>query len=299
MFAGIAWQSSVTSLDGLRCGYNQCDDGLIHAWVSLPGGMFHLADLRDAWRCLVGLRFSYNFKCTRIDGKLRDYSRRKTPTQIADEARAGNVARVKKYYQCGEGNVGQQSIDTCYLGSRKSEKFLRIYDAKPVHCIDAVDWELQCRDANADIFFQYLTDISNVESENRIECVARLIASAVLGAVEFIHRQEGVRLSRQQRQEWWEAMIDEAGGQIRFSIARQSVTVTRVLDWLQRQVITMMSALSQGLGVTNFNKWFESNMDRSVERFSRTHEALIQECRRYAASNADMYNPMQISIATS
>ncbi len=285
MFSGITWESTVRSLDGLKIGYNRLEGGGIHAWFCMPGRLFHLVNLRDGWRCCLGLGYKYRFKATRIDLKLRDYARRKTPLDLFGECNLGNVARKVKCEIAASGNIGEDLTYTLYLGSRQSEQFLRIYDSLPVHGLNAIDWELQSRDEKADAIFKSLIGISDSDLDDVGDLIGAYIASTVLGSVEFIDRKPKVRLSRQPRQDWWQEFINEAGGQIRHSVARPSRTVERVFNWLEKQVVTMMSALQEGMGRADFQKWLTKQLEISVERFQPYHDALVQECKRYLQIN--------------
>ncbi|MDJ0800877.1 MAG: hypothetical protein QNJ51_29400 [Calothrix sp. MO_167.B12] len=68
-------------------------------------------------------------------------------------------------------------------------------------------------------------------------------------------------------------------------MARPSRTAERVFDWLEKQVVTMMSALREGMGRREFQKWLTNQLERSSERFQPYHEALIVECERYRSMN--------------
>lgn len=285
MFSGITWEATVKSLDGLKIGYNRLESGGIHAWFCIPGSLFHLVNLRDGWRCLLGLGSKYGFKATRIDLKLRDYARRKTPLELFVECQRGNVARKKKCEVAASGDIGLDLTYTLYLGSRQSEEFLRIYDSLPVHGLDAIDWELQSRDEKADAIFKSLIGIAEADFDEIGDLIGGYIASTVVGSVEFIDRKPNVRLSRQPRQEWWKELIEEAGGQIRHSIARPSRTVEKVFNWMEKQVVTMMSALREGMGRVDFQRWLSDQLELSVGRFQPYHEALVGECERYMEVN--------------
>ena len=287
-FSGQTWQGSLTTLDGLKIGYNPFEGGGVHAWFCIPGKLFHLLNLRDGWRCLLGLGYKYRFKATRIDLKLRDYTRRKTPMQLRYQVRKGNLARVEKYKFIESGDVGGKTGDTLYLGSLQSHQFLRIYDSLPVHGLDAIDWELQARDKKAEAIFQSLIGISESDFEDVGQLISCYIASTVLGVVDFIDKKSNVRLSRQPRQKWWQKFVDEAGGQIRHSVARPSRTVERIFTWMERQVVTMMSALRDGMGRLEFQKWLNNHLERSRERFRPYHQVLVEECGRYLNINMSL-----------
>ncbi len=49
----------------------------------------------------------------------------------------------------------------------------------------------------------------------------------------------------------------------------------------------MMSALQEGMGRVDFQKWLSSQLELSVERFQPYHEALMVECERYIGVNLE------------
>lgn len=284
-FSGKRWDFHGKTLDGLRIAYSFEDDGSIHVWFSIPGKVFHLVDLLSAFGFLVTMRDRYGVISTRIDLKLRDYARRKMPKELWQEAEKGNVARIKKWGHNGDCDCGDEIGGTAYLGSRKSDRFLRVYDAQPVHEVDAIDWELQCRKKYAELVFSAFTDISKANSEDISELISKYIAATVLGFVDFIDRRKDIkdnRISRQPRQIWWQEFIDEAGGQIRHSLPSPSHSVQKSIKWLQKQVVVVMSALREGVGKESFDKWLFAQMDSAVNRFQLHHQALIHECSRFS-----------------
>lgn len=290
MFAGVLWENTGQTFDGMKVAYNILDSGFVRCWVSIPGTCFHRIELRTALEVLVYMRDVCGWKCSRIDAKIRDLLRRKTPTELAILARNGEVARVKKYYSCGSGDIGEVTVDTVYLGSRQSERFLRVYDALPVHKVDAIDWEMQCRDELAQQTFNSLCDCYNAPIDCRDNLVSAYISGVVLGVVEFVHKIPGVRLSRCPRHQWWLDFIKDVGERIRHSIPSKTYTVDRCLQWLNKQVVTMMSALRNGLGATYFDEWLQGEMvNAEIHRFSKYHEMIIHACK-LERRDEDLYN---------
>lgn len=289
-FAGITFEHSASSIRGGKVGYRLTDAGVYHCWLSIPGGCWHQIDGLSQWRNLVGLHHAFGFKSTRIDFKIRDYSRRKLPSEIIEQAQLGNVARVKTYEFSGSGKIGEAPTQTAYLGSRSSEKFLRVYDSLPVHNENAIDWEVQLRDGKAQAAFLEFVTIPS--SEDTAPLIAQFIGGVVVGSVEFIDRQENTRLSRQPVQEWWQGFVDEVGSRIRISVAKPTQSLQKTFDWIDRSVSVKLSALRSGLGRTNFYLYLTNLLNKSERRFTRVHEAIISLC-----SEENSYSPLtQTSI---
>jgi len=291
-YCGIHWDNSFSSPTGVLGYYNvDAESGRVHAYFSMPGGYFHLMDAIDHWRLIRGLRHAYGLKCNRIDVKVRDYTRRITPQEIIQHAVDGNVALVRSYELAGNGQIGSQACVTAYLGSRKSEKFLRIYDAMPVHGIDAIDWELQCRDEKAQIVYATLANIEIDDAETGYynadlshQLVGTTIGALICGSVSFVHRDEEEscskkRLSLCPKMDWWQRFCDDCGGCLRLPSGRTPRCLDKTLDWLEKQVFPIVSALQDGFGAMDFKVWLQSRLDSAKRRHKPYHESIKWMCR--------------------
>lgn len=281
LFAGVLWQFSAFSVRGMKVGFSEVEPEIYKIWLSVPGGCWRQLSGREHWQICCYLFSECDFKANRIDLKLRDYSRRKTPSDLLVEASKGNVGRARKYGISGEGSVGTDCVSTAYFGSRKSDKFLRVYDAKPVHGEDAIDWECQLRGDKADVCFREFTAISPTtivgdEIVSNSDLVARYIGAVVVGCVEFINKVEGIDLSRQERQVWWQQFVDEVGGQIRISPPKKDTSVERTFRWIDKQVVVKMAALRRGLGDKSFKRYMVDSLNKAESRFRDVHRGIIK-----------------------
>lgn len=279
IFSGMTFEHSFSTVRGGKGGYRLAKDGTWHCWVSVPGSCWHQVNGLDQWLTLVVLRNAFRFKATRIDFKIRDYSKRKMPSELLEQARLGNVARVKTYGSAGEAPVGSPLVETAYFGSRKSEKLTRIYHALPVHNEDAVDWEVQLRDGKAQAaFLEFVTIPSCEDIEDTASLVAQYIGGVVIGSVEFIDRQENTRLSRQPVQSWWQDFVDEVGSRIRISVAKPTFSVQKTIDWVDHSVAVTLSALRKGLDYSRFYRLLDTFLNNAESRFTDKHHAIIALC---------------------
>lgn len=282
---GKSWASSGVSLRGGRIAYSRENDGRVRVWISLPGKCWHQLSTRDQWRLCLGLDNVYRFKPTRIDLKVRDYERMRLPQQLVEYAQAGQVRGIKRYEAAGCGVVGGDMRITAYLGSKKSQKFLRVYDAQPIHGEDAIDWELQLRDEHAVGMFQELVSIpSEVGQEKSVnELVCACIGAFVIGAVDFVEHADRRQRNRCVLQPWWEKFKESFGAGMRIALPRRTPNVQETLDWIDRQVIVMLATLADGMGVTPFRNYLNERVNRARERYRDRHFGIIEQMREYAA----------------
>ena len=286
-FSGISWKHTASTVEGEKVYYNISEDGKVHAWYSLPGSYFHSLSGYDQWFVLVSCYLQYGMKCNRIDLKVRDFNRVKSPGEVLQYARLGHVSGIRKYESASNGEVGnsQHEIFTVYLGSKQSEKFLRIYDAKPVHDIDAIDWELQCRDEKAAQVYSAFVSVPAQEDDTAP--ISLFIGKVVSGAVDFYDEVKSLRDERSlkpdrcNRMAWFQSFRDMCGGAIKLASGQKSATVQRTLAWIDKQVMVVMSALAEGFGTQTFIGWLTERIHASKGRMTDYHEHLCNLCQNY------------------
>jgi len=286
--SGITWRSSGSTLQGSKVGYNISEDGKVHAWYSLPGSFFHELDGYIQWVILSVMKIQDGFKATRIDCKVRDFTRTVTPQQAMDYAKKGHITGVKTCEIASKFGVDNPDKEetTAYFGSRKSEKFLRVYDAMPVHNINAIDWELQCRDEKAEAVYNEFVNLP-VTGPTDADMIANFIGAVVFGAVDFVDEPKSfrdlhnIRVSRCHRMKWYQALVDMAGGTIKICCGREPTTIPKKIAWLQKQVMPTISALAHGFGFEVFTACLHEAMKLAANRFSAIHEYIINLCQNY------------------
>lgn len=256
------------------------DMGTWHLWLNITGTILEQKTIWENWAIFVGYGENYNIRCTRIDCKLRDYARRILPSQILAEAESGNIRRVRNYDQSGSGKIGQPSTLTAYLGSRKSQSFLRVYDSMPVRGINAIDWEVQFKLAKAQSIFECLKTFSDSSMD-----VCQFVGAVVLGMVEFVEpaapkivkcRGRKTELKRCQLQFWWEEFKNEVGGIIRIALPKIPHSIHRSLRFLSKQVMNTLSIFRKAYP-EDFERYLTINCDiAEEERWTRDHVILYE-----------------------
>jgi len=282
LFCGINWSYSATTLDGMKFAWNIGDDGKVHYWVSVPGGCFHMVSLRDALRTIGGATSHFSLKATRIDFKLRDYDKVKTPFDLFREFELGNCRGVKTRQFITSGDRGSTD-DTIYFGSKESEKRLRVYDANHNHGIDSIDWELQIRKGSAVAAVDMITEAFYSNQDDCLNLCQSIIGAAVAGFVRFIQNgkdKEHVDTDRCLLQEWYEGFRIRAGGALRIPSVRPSTSVLQKMGWLYKQVSTTLACFEDGLGKNNFRNWLDNLIEQGREKIKKSHEALVSQLRR-------------------
>lgn len=227
---GKLYKRSAISMGGLRVGYSENDQlGIVEGFFMVPGSYLELLDLKAQLKIL---KFCNQFKITRIDIAFNDFEKVLTPHKLHLWAMEGKMRGFRThsspredFRQIGFENLSQGATKT--FGSRASQKYLRVYDALPVHNLDATRWELELRDDRARTSTNLILEAAgDVESE---------IRGQIVGCINFVEPLNS-RSDRCEIVEEWKSFIDYVGSAIKVKIAREKTTLDQSIDWLFKQV---------------------------------------------------------------
>jgi hypothetical protein len=259
-------------------------------WVSLPGRFMGAMDIRTQyrffWFLAAGVKDSpdsipwWSFKCNRLDVALDDFSRRVSPKQIDDV-----LAQYPGVLASGKSHSGVYSTDdegnrhyTIYCGSKKSDSFLRVYDALPVHGEDAIRFESQFRRRIAHHAFALLLGADYPKFADGAEIsdiLQRRAASLVTGSVDFRYPQEGVRLERRERVPFWQSLCEDIELSMKPSRVKPVNSFQEKLEWFEYGMGKLLYKLRSVLGPTRFSAYLEYLLGRAVDRIDDFDERQI------------------------
>lgn len=275
------YEHSGSSVKGCKLGWNAGENGVSHTWLSIPGGVLRQISVRDVVRLASGLHHTWKVKCRRFDSALDDYKRRVNPKEVLRACEDGDVALVGTFDPRGKTKIGQKFVPTIYFGSRESEKFLRFYNAEIKHGIPCDRWEAELKRRHAQAAFEHFVALpyDSMSEEEFEQVVSQFLAGLVIGAIDFVKFEEGVRYSRRKRLDWWASLCDEVGAGIRLSPARPKPSLERSLQWFKRQVAVVVAVLKDGWGNARFNAWLAGEISDAKKRYSPYHEAVIRQLK--------------------
>jgi len=279
-FMGKTWSNRGNSVRGIRWGWNppQRSSGQLGCgFLIVPGSVLGCISARQCWRICLGLLNNWDFKATRFDAAVDDYSKSLCFDSLIEALRSCNYSRFRTW------SVIQSNKDDClgwtiYCGSSQSDSRTRIYD-KDVESRGKVKshrLETQLRNELANQAFR---EFVSIPSEHFAELGPTFLGSIVTGSIEFVSKQTGDRLARQERLAWWQEFVDMFG-QVRFSAVKPIQTVARKLDWLYHQVAPTLAILRQGLGVSELADMLKVTAYKAVDRLNRQQLAMVSQIRR-------------------
>ena len=249
---GIKWDGyAISPLGALVCyrlaehsnSTAPSEDSLCSIWFSLPGECWSTSTA-EQHNLLINLIPRFNFRVTRLDLALDDYSRRLKFNDVINAVKNGNFSGAKNYYIHESGQRDKEETGVAVvLGSASSDKRLTIYD-KAIESkgkINSIRLELRLRDELSDNVYRYL-----FEREFR----PLDVAACILGSVKFLNRtKQDKNLDRLPLLKWWQSFIEYLEA-TPFKINRPKVVrhVESTVNWLCRQVSSSLAVLSRVMG---------------------------------------------------
>ena len=252
--------------------------------ISMPGTPCRRMGTVNTWRFIKGLLCAYKCRFTRLDGKLRVPKYALCLNRMLKECLNKNVKGVRslpttmiqyleyedKVYEC----------QTLYIGSRESDKYMRIYDPFKLHGIsDAWDMELVMKDSYAQAFAEYICEMERtMDNINGFEhSLAVAIASAILQPIQFIDRSADKNSSRCPLLDFWQDLVDLVGYVVKLVRPKKINTVQKNRQWLERAVANSLVMQKTVMGSGAFWKWFTDLLHQKSVHLPIRFEALIRE----------------------
>jgi len=293
---------------GISGGFTQDPEtGLVNIMVRIPGKFWESRTVPGQKSFCLGLLSAYRARCHRFDVAVDDYSLKRIPLKEMRKAWVeGNHYHFREWEQRISGTRPDNEERTDYLGSRESDKVVRIYphkfeDRENKSLLIAHRWETEYKgDLAHQNFVAFATsggdlktmllademtsddfDINSVLDEQDIELQQTLAAIAV-GAVDF--RDRSVRKDRKkastaetERLPFFQEFIDAIGGWIKARRKTVDRSLEKTVNFFNRQVASSLSAIRQGLGRVGFLDFIDGLCREGDKRFSGHHKRLVRD----------------------
>jgi len=222
-----------------------------------------------------------NLKCSRIDTRIDDrFKNWLQPHEITKSILAGNY----KGFNNREVITNYKDSWTQYLGSKKSESFVRIYETKEKHGEYGIRWERQFRGKKAAAIhwelatkfkecFNHLPvgrdsdmmiDIRKSENAQKMVVYLRHIANLSIGNISFSDK-------------WFLDLEHHCQHErISFAILKEPQCLRKRGEWINKNWKNTLAILFQGLGVEKFWEMIQAWVDKGLGSF----ESLSKERQR-------------------
>lgn len=186
---------------------------------------------------------------------------------------------------------------TAYIGSRKSDAFIRIYDKKvEQHINGSGHWmrcELELHDNKAREAFILLTSCDDYFVK-----IKQLYTGICLDTVRFIEERKS-NITRSKTASWWTEFLDGCEVGFKFTQEKEYKTIDKLMNWVDHSVLGTLNVVYETYGFEYLFKLMRqfvkdgrlsaSHM-RMIEEFNREEQRLCDErfeCTRFISSGTE------------
>lgn len=212
---------------------------------------------------------------TRLDISYDDRIGIVTVAEVQRALSCGDVVtRWHKWRPDGDYKIGSPAVDggTVYIGSRKSDVFLRIYDKAKAQGLENTHWtrfEIQLRKDSATSLARLLCNTKNDE-----DLFIELSLGILRGYIEFKDRNSDSNPSRRTNLDWWDKIIGDVS-KVKASKVKSERTISKVHDWVDNQVAPSLAVLKDFYG----ERWHDvlaDCMKNGKSRWKAPHLAMLK-----------------------
>jgi len=308
-FVGRQFANQARSVHGICAQWNlpEENDDLGSLRFTLSGGLLERCEVPDTVRLIHRLIHIHGAKINRIDLTVDDYSRAMLPEYIREANKVGNYSgyRKKNFQYITDDNGDCYSAGwTIYLGSRTSDKFVRYYNAKIKHGIDAFRYEVEYKGEIANVIANAIANTiakdnakynSSMIAKNKVnETLSSMICELIIGNTAFIDRTSADRLSRSAPLPFWHDFVTRMGGKgLKLSPPTIKPTMERAIAWLERSVAGTLAMVSEYVGADKI-AYIRSLAAAGRQRMGARHTSMLQAAkleptREYPIENGFVY----------
>lgn len=253
------FRNRILSSSGARFIYNINEtESLVSGILEIPGKAISSLSLYNQFYFLSEIiKISTYYKFLRVDFALDDFTKSLNPKIIFDAFLEENYTGFNKYQPFSHWNRGKFLGWTLALGSRQSDKYIRIYDTFFKHKnLNSIRFEIEFKKKRCElIMFDLINKFNSFPDSDTIvfisESMANYISDYALGSIDFIDRSNiysNGSVSNLNRLNWWQDFINLFKSNPKKStVPRSSPTLFDTFSWLAYQVSKQLLVFSEGL----------------------------------------------------
>jgi phage replication initiation protein len=267
---GILWDIWVSSVRGLSLGVQRGDRQNRYR-CTIPGSLCTSVDPSSLWWFCRRMD-AMGATCSRFDIAIDDYSKRLSITDCLRSLLDCQYHGFNRWRLIhGSGRSGDTGT-TLYLGSRTSERMIRIYDKflESSGAVDSVRFETEFKGELANSVFLWYVGNSGIYDRTLD------LAGTATAGIGFVDRTDK-NLQRCALQPFWRLFLERLGERVRPTVRRTEVTIERKLEWVRRSVSKTLAVLGDALGANRIDELiFELKID-AKKRYTSHDEYVIQQ----------------------
>lgn len=252
-FGSTKFPHGATTLNKQRFAWSDTDEhGNVKLWFSIPGRATSRVDSLTLVKGVNSILTPYQFKISRIDCALDDFSKTLDAAYIDEMHSKQRFIGNPKITPIGYAN---QPGWTRYIGSRRSMVFIRLYDkfTESNGLIDANRLETEFKGRVA---HEHWENLNSLSFDN--QTIAAYIVEAVTGSFRIVddsNEQKYLCNVEPTLQKFLNHCCSKGG--FRVPQPRRESSLEQSMHWLERSVKSTLATVKQALGKNRFRNYLE------------------------------------------
>jgi hypothetical protein len=277
--------------DGCRFYENAKKQADVFSWEKFFDKLFDIEEI-----------LGYKIKICRIDLAVDDFTGALSRHIIEKHINEGNIVTTSRRSQVVENSIvityngkGQYAGYTRYIGSRNSDRFVRIYDKLAEQKRKGAifnsmfkHWyrfEIEYKDAYA---MRIVNAIRHLGSK-----FAEFWGRNILEHLRFVDERKS-NASRSQLSEWWTNFVGAVSSCTLGIMARPVVSIGKMLNYTKHRLAPTLYTLIKSMGVDDFIKFIEKN---GKDRLTQRHLNALNGAQGVTVRPDDWFAQMPLGIA--
>lgn len=252
--------------------------------VIIPGRAWKSVD-KVTWLKAFKLLSDFGTEATRVDTFIDDSEKVLTLDVIGDALRRKCARSVKKAPLVFD-ELNPEDW-TQYIGSRSSDKFVRLYnkEAESKGEIPAIRLEVESKGKKArEVSARLKAIATKILNKPGLQDAITFqfdgeIIDMVTGALDFREPKEGEKnYSRRIRCEFWQKFIDDLIAQPDYPVVKRTKPALDDTDtWINKQVMPSLTVLRLAYGKKGFDKLIEDGINENKHKLSPYKKSVIKQ----------------------
>lgn len=290
---GVLWEWSHISPSGTLYCLKRAANGSIRCRLAISGeDASRLGNARLRGFMVWAKKNLLNLECSRIDIAIDDYSKKLQFKQLEnaiDDKKHSGFRIGRTFRNHGVKYAGW----TVYLGSRKSEFMVRVYDkwAETKGILDCIRWETEIKGDTSNALFPLLIEFPASEQEYQ-----DILIGYAIGKIQFIEPIDK-NISRCPLLDWWSDWIEFINCAARkIFVPKKTTTLARTKQWLQKSVSKSLAMIGESLGVYYFSQFVSELLVIGKGKMKNIDVLKVADYVGYSHHLGDYSYPIRIQL---
>jgi DNA relaxase NicK len=221
---------------------------------------------------LIRLIYMQGGQLSRLDVNVDDFMRDLSYDELMKASYEGRYTRFRKSVRFDANSIRSKAGGfTISFGDRASDRYVRVYDAKAKHGIDAIRFEAEFKGAIANAIGKMITTVTTDE------ILSKLLGGILNGTIRITESTRNHNTNRIANSPFWQRFSDRLSTAIRVSSPKREVTIENTINYVRNIVAKPLAKFIAYYGC-HWADELKAIIKAGRSRFDRGDFAALEGC---------------------